>query len=102
MSGTQQPTMGQLVQAMNDMQAEIDCLKNQPPFQTAAPQAQTFTLGVNPVMTARARVTNPQHPNVLYEDNPLPTGSINIKGTKPLLRTQVLDASEGNPADCII
>jgi hypothetical protein len=68
---------------MNDMQAEIDRLKNQPPAPTAAPQTQTFTPGVNPVTTARARATNPQHPNVLYEDNPPPAGSVNIKGTKP-------------------
>jgi hypothetical protein len=83
MSATQQPTMAQLVQAMNDMQAEIDRLKNQPPAPTAAPHTQTFTPGVNPVTTACARAINPNHPNVLYEDNPPAAGSVNIKGTKP-------------------
>jgi hypothetical protein len=68
---------------MNDMQAEIDRLKNQPPAPTVAPHTQTFTPGVNPVTTAHARAINPNHPNVLYEDNPLAAGSVNIKGTKP-------------------
>ena len=44
-----------------------------------------FDPGVNTILTAHARLADPNTPDVINEDNPPPPGAPNIKGTKPPL-----------------